>query len=452
MNSSFKSIFKTSGAASLGQLLNIANQLALVPIYIKVWGPHLYGEWLILSAAPSVIAMAGDLGFGTVAANEMSIAVAKNNSSYALKVFQNNWLVISIFSILFFLISSALLQFLPVNTLLNINQISISESRTILELFLINLLLMQQSNLLLGALRSEGNFVAGLTIGNISRVVELCLIAFFLTYYQAPPIVIALTLFATNILAAATNRLVLRLKSPWIQYGIKHYSPAIIKEQAPIALSYLSFPVTQAFSIQGAIILVGYLLGPTYVAIFSTTRTFMNTVKQAVNVVNYSVWPELTTAYGQQNLPKLQTIVVRAVQAVFLCIIAFNLSIWLVGKPIYLFWTKHKLAFDDSFFYCFAIVTSISALWNCFGVVQEATSQTKKFALYNLSSIIILLSGIAIMSKFLGLTGILLAMLLAEVFMLFCVTQNSLSILQFESITAFLRDFSKVKLRKLNVE
>lgn len=452
MNTSFKNIFKASGAASLGQLLNILNQLALVPLYIKMWGPSQYGEWLILSAAPSVIAMAGDLGFGTVAANEMNIAVARNDRPYALKVFQNNWIVISTFSILFFIVAVIILHFTSVSNGLNIHQIPGNDAKIIIALFLFNLLIMQQNGLLLAALRCDGNYILGLTIGNISRIVELSALAILLVVYHAQPLAIVTTTVSVALVTCLVNRLLVRSKSPWIQYGTENFSLAIIKEQTPVALSFLSFPITQALSIQGAIILVGYLLGPAYVVILSTTRTFMNVIKQVVSVVNASIWPELTTAYGQDDLIKFQTIFVRAVQVILLVVVGFNVSMLLVGKPLYIFWTKGKLVVDNYFFYSFAIVTSISAIWNIFGMVQGATNRTKKYAFYNLCSIGILLVGIISMSKFLGLAGVLLAMFFSETFMLFFVIKNSLSILEIKSATDFFASFFKLRQKAVVLE
>lgn len=437
MNASFKNIFKASGAASLGQILNILNQLALVPLYIKVWGPPLYGEWLILSAAPSVIAMAGDFGFGTVAANEMNIAVARNDHNYALKVFQNNWLVISAFSILFLVVAGIGLAVLPVDTSLNLHLIANNDAKLIIGLFLFTILLSQQNVLLMAALRCDGNYVAGLLVGNIGRLVELVLVAGLLFFYHAEPLTLVITLTFTSIAIVSTNFILVRTRSPWIKHGTRHFSMEIIKVQTPAALSFLSFPITQAFSIQGTVILVGYLLNPAAVVVLTTTRTFMNVIKQVVAVVNSSIWPEMTTAYGQDDAAKFQNIFIRAVQAVVLIVLSFNLSIWLIGKPIYLFWTKHKLEFNNTFFYAFAAVTSISALWSIFGMVQNATNNTKKFAVYNLCSLVILLLGITFTSKIFGLQGVLCSMFVAESFMLIFVMRTSLQILNVPSLAGF---------------
>ena len=448
MNASFKNIFKASGAASLGQILNILSQLALVPLYIKVWGTPLYGEWLILSAAPSVIAMAGDFGFGTVAANEMNIAVARNDKDYALKVFQNNWLVISAFSFLFLAVASIGLAVLPVNTSLNLHLIADNDAKLIIALFLFTILLSQQNVLLMAALRCDGNYVAGLLVGNIGRLVELVLVAVLLFAYHAAPLTLVITLTITGILTTFTNWVLVRTRSPWIKHGTKHFSMEIIKVQTPQALSFLSFPITQAFSIQGTVILVGYLLNPAAVVVLTTTRTFMNVIKQVVAVVNSSIWPEMTTAFGQHDSAKFQNIFIRAVQAVALIVVCFNLSIWLVGKPIYQFWTKHKVDFDGTFFYAFAAVTSISALWSIFGMVQNATNNTKKFAVYNLCSLVILMLGITFTSKLFGLQGVLATMFVAESFMLVFVMRTSLHILNVPSLAGFF----KLRQRSVAVE
>ena len=46
----------------LSQILNVLGQLALVPVFLWLWGNQLYGEWLTLSAAVTYLAM---LDFGT---------------------------------------------------------------------------------------------------------------------------------------------------------------------------------------------------------------------------------------------------------------------------------------------------------------------------------------------------------------------------------------------------
>ncbi|MBC7914928.1 MAG: hypothetical protein H7Y07_12490 [Pyrinomonadaceae bacterium] len=445
MDTSFKKIFKASGAAAFGQGLNIVTQLLLVPIFIKFWGAQLYGEWLILSAAPSVIAMAGDLGFGVVTANEMNINVAKGDKNEALKVFQNSWIVVSVFSLIFLLMAGGAILLLSVNSSFNISFIAENHSKLILLVFILNILVIQQNGLLLAALRSEGNYVLGLNIGNISKLIELSSIVLCILWFKAQPLNIAVIILLVSILTSITYKVMLSKRSSWVHYGTETFDLSTIKRQTPIALSFLSFSVTQAFSIQGTVILVGYILGPAAVVVLSTLRTFMNVIKQVVSIINASIVPELTTAYGLNDFDKLKKIFTRAIQALVLLIIMFNVFILILGKPLYLMWTKYHINVSDSFFYTFALITSISALWNLFGIIQGATNKAKKYAMYNIISIVISISGILIFTRFMGLEGILVSMLLSEVFMLFFVTKDSLSILEVKSFPIFCGQLIRVR-------
>jgi O-antigen/teichoic acid export membrane protein len=449
VDSSIKKIFQASGAAAFGQVLNIANQLLLVPIYMKFWGAHLFGEWLILSAAPSVIAMAGDLGFGTVAANEMNLNVAKNNKTEALRVFQNSWIVISSFSILFFIVCFGIIGMSPLNNILNIKTIAESESKLILLMFLANLIMLQQNQLLLAALRSEGNYVAGMIIQNIAKLCELLAIVISISFFAANPVTIVSIILTLQVLTFVVLKITLSQKSPWVKYGIEHRSLAVIKKQVPLALSFISFPITQAFSIQGAVIIVGSILGPTAVVLFSTVRTFMNVIKQVVSIINASIWPELTTAYGQEDYKKFQKIFVASLQILALIVISFNIFMLVAGKPIYLWWTKHKIDVSNSFFYTFAVITSISAIWNLFGIVQAATNKAKKYAFYNLVSIAILIGCITVLSRFIGINGVLFALMFSEVFMLLFVIRDAFGILEYNSLGAFKTQLFTLKLNEL---
>ena len=446
MDSSFRKIFKASGAAGFGQIINIVNQLLLVPVYMRFWGPQLYGEWLILSAAPSVIAMAGDLGFGTVAANEMNIFVAKGNRSGALKVFQNTWIVISIFSILFFSLAFVAISYFQIGSFLNINNITEGDSKLILLMFLANILVFQQHGLLLAALRCEGNYVVGMTIGNISKVCELAFIVLFLSFFNASPIIIVTITLSVSVASYLVARILVAKKSPWVKYGISNFSLPMIKEQTPLAFSFLSFPITQAFSIQGVVIIIGSILGPAAVVLFSTTRTFMNVIKQVVSIINAAIWPELTTAYGQENFDKFKKIFITSMQVLGLILVSFNVFVLLFGEPLYLFWTKGKIIMSDTFFYTFALITSISAIWNLFGIVQAATNKAKKYAFYNLVSIVILISSVIFFSSMFEINGVLIALLLSELFMLFFVVKDALGILKYNSLTDFFTQLFTVRL------
>ena len=86
-------------ANGLGQAFAVIIQIVSVPVFIGFWGVDLYGEWLILSTIPAYLVMS-DIGFASVAANEMTMRVSEGHRSRALTVFQSTWLLISGISLL----------------------------------------------------------------------------------------------------------------------------------------------------------------------------------------------------------------------------------------------------------------------------------------------------------------------------------------------------------------
>ena len=93
-------LFHAIGATSLGPIVTAIIQLVGVPVFLHFWGPKLYGEWLVLSAIPIYLGFT-DFGFGGVAANEMTMLVARGEKSAALEVFQSTWVLTTAVSVSF---------------------------------------------------------------------------------------------------------------------------------------------------------------------------------------------------------------------------------------------------------------------------------------------------------------------------------------------------------------
>ena len=78
-------LFSGGLANIFGQIVTVIIQLISIPLLLAYWGVNLYGEWLLLSAIPVYLSMS-DLGFGSVAANQMTMLMAKGDKKSALEV------------------------------------------------------------------------------------------------------------------------------------------------------------------------------------------------------------------------------------------------------------------------------------------------------------------------------------------------------------------------------
>ena len=71
------------GATALGPVVTAIVQIVSVPLFLHVWGVKLYGEWLIMSAIPTYLALS-DMRFATAACNDMTMrAIADDRETWA---------------------------------------------------------------------------------------------------------------------------------------------------------------------------------------------------------------------------------------------------------------------------------------------------------------------------------------------------------------------------------
>ena len=115
----------------VSRLSNTIIQLIQVPVFLHFWSVPLYGEWLLINSIPTWLTFSS-VGFGTVAGNEMTMLVARQDRDGALRVFQSCWwLIAGICSALIVLLSGAL-YLLPAARLLKFTNISESDTKWII--------------------------------------------------------------------------------------------------------------------------------------------------------------------------------------------------------------------------------------------------------------------------------------------------------------------------------
>src|SRR4051812_13746711 len=85
------------GAGTFGRISNMVIQIIAVPVFLTHWGTALYGEWILLNTIPTYFGLS-DIGFGSVAGNEMTMLVAAGKKDEALNVFQSVWILTTVIS------------------------------------------------------------------------------------------------------------------------------------------------------------------------------------------------------------------------------------------------------------------------------------------------------------------------------------------------------------------
>src|SRR6202045_5026786 len=98
-------------------------QLIQVPVFLHFWSVPLYGEWMIINSIPAYLSFS-NVGFGSVAGNEMTMLVARDDREGALRVFQSCWWLIAIICTVVIAVLSGTLYFVPAAQFLKIHSIS----------------------------------------------------------------------------------------------------------------------------------------------------------------------------------------------------------------------------------------------------------------------------------------------------------------------------------------
>src|SRR5882762_4606042 len=206
------------GATALGPVVTAIVQIVGVPLFLHVWGAKLYGEWLIISAIPTYLALS-DVGFATAACNDMTMRVAAGDRDGALETYQSTRVLMSITSLLAGITLLGIVWLLPLTRWLNLSSMAISESRIALSLLSIYALVALQAGLYIVGFRCDGNYAFGILVDNVIRLTEF-IAAMIAVALSARPVAVAGVFLVARILGTIVKRRLMLRKSPWLRQGL----------------------------------------------------------------------------------------------------------------------------------------------------------------------------------------------------------------------------------------
>ena len=421
-------LLKGLGANAFGHVASIVIQVISVPVFLRAWGVEIYGEWLILSTVPAYFAMS-DVGFANVAANEMTMLVANGEREKALEIFQSTWLFISFTCCSIFLTLLASINHLPLERWLNLHQQTHQTVVAIILLFTLHILIKLQGGLLEAGFRCDGNYAYGVFASNVIRIIENLAI---LTLVLAGGSLVdaALAFVGFRALGFAVMRFKLHQLSPWICYGLKYAKLDTIKRLISPAMAFMGFPLGYALINQGLYTVVAVTLNPSAVVIFSALRTLSRLAFQVMVMINSTVWPEISAAYGTGNLSLARRLHRYSCKFSIWMSGAVVVLLVFLGEPILNFWTQGKVEMDFNVFYIMLAVIIANSTWLTSSVVPSATNKHQKIAICFVISTVAAIALAAVLTPRMGLPGTALSMLLVDIVMTMFVIRTSLILLE----------------------
>jgi len=225
--------------------------------------------------------------------------------------------------------------------------------------------------------------------------------------------------------------ILLRREVPWIRFGIRHAQWAVIRRLTGPALSFMSFPLVNALNLQGILVVIGYVMGPVAVVTFNTARTISRSATQGMNLINNSIWPEMSAAFGVGAMDVARMLHRRACQISLLLCLSITLGVAFLGNWIWRVWTVGKVPIDPVLLNIMLLQMVVSAFWFTSSVVPMATNQHQRMARAMLTAtcVALLLAWLLMHVPSLGLRGAAIALVAGDVFTAFYVVRESLGLL-----------------------
>lgn len=401
-------------------------QLVQVPVLLHFWGETTFGVWLILTGIPMYLSFS-NVGFGSVAGNEMTMLMARKEQDVALGVFQSCWWWISLVMGVTGAAMSVALWLLPMGRLLNIRTISEGDVSWALFWLGLSVLFGQLEQLLQSAYRciarySYGNFLkSGLSLAAFGAQ----LVPVMLGY---GPRTTAMVFALANITVTLILCVMVKRDIPWISYGWGHASIKEIKRLTRPSLAFMGFPLGNALNIQGSQLAVNYALGPSAVAVFGTARTVSRLALQAVEMVKNTVWPELSIAFGAGNMDVVRTLHRRACQIALFMSLSVIAIVALFGPTFLHKWTLGKVPSSPGLVGLLLVVVVFYSLWSTSSTLVAAINLHERLAtMYSIATGITVVVTYFAARRY-GLFGAAGSLLLSELIMDVYVLPASLKI------------------------
>jgi O-antigen/teichoic acid export membrane protein len=390
---------------------------------------HLYGEWILLNTIPSYLGLS-DVGFGSVAGNEMTMLAAAKNFEQALVVFQSVWVLTTVITSLIALLLVAAVWWLPLGAWLHMHAISPGDTKLIVLLLGLAVLLGMQETLFQAAFRCVGKYPLG-TMAKSLVVLAAFLSTMLGVGLHLSPVPVTVLYVAVNAVGVLALWILLRREVPWIRFGVRHAQWAVIRRLTGPALSFMSFPLVNALNLQGILVVIGYVMGPVAVVTFNTARTISRSATQGMNLINNSIWPEMSAAFGIGAMDVARMLHRRACQISLLLCLGITLGVALLGDWIWRVWTVGKVPIDPVLLNIMLLQMIVSAFWFTSSVVPMATNQHQRMARAMLTATCgaLVLAWILMHVPSLRLRGAAIALVIGDAVTAFYVLRESLGLL-----------------------
>jgi len=408
-----KRLFRGIGANFLGQLINIASRIVLVPLFLLAWGADIYGEWLLLSSMVAYLSLT-EMGAQLYIVNRMTQAYAHQDNEQFCKILHTGLALFLIIPLVVFVIFVAVIGFINPATFLHITQTGHGTVMLVLAIMAWQIVMSLPMGVLMRVYFAVEMLPRGVMLSNLMQLMGLILLAggLWRRWGMVPIAMLQVIpfMFTAGVALYDLNRKfpqfrILSLREADFSFGMSFIKPSF---------HFLLIQLGQAFSQQGTVLVVGMVMGPIQVVLFSTLRTLVSLIRSFLDQLSHAAWPEMTRLDAQQDMDKFLALFRVILRSTLMAAILFMTIFHFYGGYIYHFWLRKTVPFEQPLMDLFLIYMGQFIFWLTCSHPLMATNRHHTLAKVLFISSVLTITLAYLGGRQLGLPGVVLGMIIGD--------------------------------------
>lgn len=431
-------------ASGFGFGVQLLNQILMIPFFLTIWGVKEYGDWILLTTIAGMFTMT-DAGLSSVTQNQFVIEYAQKKENTCRSLLTNNLLLISIVAF-FSLISCCIFVFcFDIRRELGLHVVDTLTAQCVFLIMTTNIFVKMMGSVIDSIFRANSQMHKSILIGQINTILNLAAIIIGLTILHSMIMIACLSFLADASILIYKYHYTQKIFPyfPKWEYIDKH----LFKKLLLPSISFMSYPISNAIIIQGFTLLVNKFIGAEAMVAYNTIRTLTSFVKKIVSMIQVSVWPEYSIAYGKGDINRMRELHRRAFSIAFPLTIISCSFIMIFGEYIYKIWTNGKIEFNFALALAFCLLTIARNIWDTSNVVMVATNKHMRFSIYYLlSSVAALFISVVAIQLYNNVTIFVYSQLIIDIILCYYVIKAAMQLTD-DNVISFLTPSFMLKVR-----
>ena len=350
-------------------------------MFLLRWDINYYGDWVILTSLSMIFQMT-DAGLSSVTQNQFSIEYAKKNYNICKSLLTNNIVLITTIGFICLIGCLAFASFFDMSSILRLNIINQTEACIVLLTTTASVFIKMEGSAYDSIFRANYQFYKATSITQINILLNtivtvICLFVFNTMVYIAL-LILLIDVIVFIVRVGKTKKLF------QYSFSLSLVNGNLFKQLLLPSLSFMCFPLSNAIIYQGFTLLVNKYFGAEAMIGYNTIRTLTSFVKKVISMIQSSVWPEYSLAYGKNDIKRMRELHRKAFALSFPITIFCCVFIMTFGEYVYEIWTAGKITFDYSLSFAFCLLLIARNIWATSNVAMVATNKHVKFSIYYL--------------------------------------------------------------------